>query len=155
MGRSIVVDVRRAVIEALAQELKGPFPGLSCSYGWLGGSDDKRRQQVYTNRPRATHEPASLKAGPTFRNERMEFDVIVMVQDPMLAAEDLDEVVMDIVQVIEELIADNKGGENFGIFGLNWIKVSRFEMENRIAGQGVTGSVTLASLTLEYDARLT
>lgn len=149
MARSIVVDVRKAIIAGIADELAEEK--VSVSYGWRGG-DDERREQIYTNRPRATHGPAAMKAGRNFRNERMDFDLVFLVMNPTEAPEDVDLRIMELVQVAEEYIADNKSGESFGIAGLNWIYVSAFEMQNQILP---TGSMTVAQLTLTYDARLT
>ena len=148
MARSIVVEVRKAIIDGLSELLP---ESVSCTYGWQGG-DDERREQVYTNRPRATHQPASLKVGRNFRNEQMDFDIVLIVMDPSAPPEDVDDRVMELGQVIEEYIADNKGGEDFGITGLNWITVTAFEMQNQI---GATGAATLAQWTVRYDARLT
>lgn len=151
---SLVVEVRKAVIAGIAGEMstQGIAPGISCTYGWQGGSDDNRREQIYTNRPRATHDNASLKSGKNFRNERMVFDLVLMCQDPTKAPEDLDTRVLELGQVIEDFIANNKNGSAFGIAGLNWITISAFEMENRV---GPTGSLTFAQWAVTYDARLT
>lgn len=148
MGRSIVVEVRKAVIEGIKDALNDP--SMSVTYGWQG-SDDERREQIYTNRPRATHDPASLKAGRNFRNERMEFDIVLLVIDPTKAPEDVDTRVVEIGQVVEEFLADHKSNE-LEIDGLNWIRATSFEIENRVMP---TGSLTIAQWGVVYDARLT
>lgn len=150
MARSVIVDVRKAVIQGISEALDDEQ--VSCSYGWQGGGDDARREQIYTNRPRATHRPASLKAGRTFRNESMEFDVVVLVYDPTKPPEEVDERLMELGQVVEEFIADSKSVTALGVAGLNWLIVTGLEIENRLAD---TGAISLAQYTVTYDARLT
>lgn len=151
MGRSIVVEVRKEVIAGIKANLIAAGESrVSCTYGYRGGSDDKRREEIYTNRPRATHDPAAMKSGRNFRNEEMEFDIVLMVSDPTLAPEDLDTRAMTLGTFIEEFVADRKN--SLAVPGLNWIRMSGFEMENR---NMQTGSLTLAQYTVRYDARLT
>lgn len=150
MARSIVVEVRKAVIAGIS-DLIGD-ESVSVTYGWQGAGDDARREQVYTNRPRAEHQPASLKAGRTFRNEQMDFDIVVLVMDPSKRPEEVDDRVMELGQLVEEFIADNRDGSALGITGLNWLIVTGFEMENRLMD---SGSASLAQYTVRYDARLT
>jgi hypothetical protein len=145
MARSVVVEVRKAIIDGIAAALADE--SVSVSYGWRGG-DDERREQIYTNRPRATHEPAALKSGRSFRTESMTFDIVLLVMNPTDPPEDVDDRVMDLGQVIEEFIADRKSNE-LGVAGLNWIGVSAFEMQNQILP---TGSMTVAQWAV---ARLT
>lgn len=151
MGRSVVVEVRKAVIAGIRADLDAAGESrVSCTYGYRGASDDKRREEIYTNRPRGTHDPAAMKSGRNFRNEEMEFDIVLMVSDPTMAPEDLDERAMTLGTFIEEFVADNKN--SLAVPGLNWIRMASFEMENR---NMQTGSLTLAQYTVTYNARLT
>jgi hypothetical protein len=150
MAASIIVEVRKAVVAGI-DALLDPNGGTSCTYGWTGGSDDKRREQIYTNRPRATHEPASMRSGRNFRNESMDFDICLFVSDPTNPPEVVDERVMEIGQAIEEFVADHKSNE-LGIDGLYWIQITAFELENRLME---TGAASLATWTVHYEARLT
>lgn len=148
--KSIVVDVRKAVIAGIKTALSDPK--VSVTYGWQGGDDTRYREQVFTNGGRATHDPAALKAGRNFRNERMDFDIVVLVYGVGKKPEDADDRVMEIGQVIEEYIADRKSNE-LGITGLNWLRVKEFELSPpRI---NANGTIAEAVYTVTYDARLT
>lgn len=150
MPASIVVAVRKAVVAGLTTALAGES-SVSVSYGWLGGDETRRREQIYTNRVRGTHEPAALKAGRNFRNEQMDFDLCLFVADPTKAPEDVDTRVMELAVVVEEYLADRKSNE-LGVTGLNWIHVTGFELENRLM---TTGAASLAVWKVSYNARLT
>lgn len=150
MAASIVVEVRKAVVEGLANALVDQ-PQVKVSYGWTGGSEDRRREQIYTNRARATHQPASMRAGRNFRNEVMDFDVCVFVVDPTSPPEDVDTRLMELGQVVEEFFADRKSNE-LDVTGLNFIYVTGFEAENRLM---TTGAASLGVWTVHYEARLT
>lgn len=153
MAKSIVVDVRRALIEGLREVFdSNELESVSVTYGWQGGDDTARRDQVFTDRARATHDPASLKSGRNFRNERMEFSLIVLSLGVGLKPEDNDDHVIELGQIVEEFVADNKGGQSLAVDGLNWIVVSAMELNNRYAAEGSISEITY---TLTYDARLT
>lgn len=153
MAKSIVVDVRRALVDGLSDVFNAAaLDSVSCTYGWQGGDDTARRDQVFTDRARATHEPAALKAGRNFRNERMEFSLVVMCLGVGLKPEETDDHVIELGQYVEEYVADHKQGEGWGIPGLNWIVVSAMELNNRYASEGSISEITY---TITYDARLT
>lgn len=153
MAKSIVVDVRKALIAGLRAEFDASdFESVSCTYGWQGGDDTARRDQVFTDRARADHDAAALKAGRNFRNEQMEFSLVILALGVGMRPEDLDDHVMELGQIVEEYIADNKSGETFGIEGLNWIRVSGMELKNQYASEGSLSELTY---TITYDARLT
>lgn len=149
MPRSIVVEVRKAVIEGISEALGDP--SIACTYGWRGSADDRRRHEIYTNRPRAAHEPAALKAGRNFRNEQMDFDLVYIGQEPAKTPEQLDELMMHTGQVIEEFLADHKSNE-LEVPGLTALWVTAFELENQLMA---TGSRSVAQWTVRYTARLT
>lgn len=154
MARTVVVDVRKAVIAGIKAALTaaGPsFKGVSCKYGY-SADDDERRELIYTARPRASHDPAAQKAGRNFRDERMEFDLIVMVKSPKDAPDDNDERAADIGQFVEEWVADHKNGALLGIAAVNWLIVTDLQIENMI---GASGSLSVWQYTVRYQARLT
>lgn len=148
MSRSVIVDVRKAVVAGVTTAVDDKH--VSVSYGYKGSDETKRRKEIYTNRPRASHEPAVLRAGHTVRTETMDFDVCILVMDPSKGPADVDEVVMDLGEIVEMWVAQSKGG-NLGITGLKWLIVVGLEIENRLMK---TGSATLAQYTLRYEARL-
>lgn len=154
MARTVVVDVRKAVIDGIQTALTAAgasYKKVSCNYGY-SADDDERREQIYTARPRATHEPAAQKAGRNFRDERMEFDVVVLVRSPKDAPEDNDERAADIGQLVEEYVADHKNGNLLGIAAVNWLTVTDLQIENMI---GPSGSLSVWQYTVRYQARLT
>lgn len=153
MAKSIIVDVRRAVVSGLRDALDAAgFESVGCTYGWEGGDDTARRDQIFTDRAIATHEPASIKSGPTFRNERMEFRLVVLTLGVGQKPEETDDHAIELGQIVEEFVAANRQGKAFGIDGLNWIIVSAMELNNRYASEGSMSEITY---TLTYDARLT
>lgn len=149
VARSIVVAVRQAVVADIATRLADP--SVSVTYGWRGGDETRRREQIFTDRPRATHEPAALKAGRNFRNERMDFDIVVLVAGVGLKPEETDVRALELGAVVEDSIAENKGNE-LAVDGLNWLRMTRMELNNRFASNG---SLTEITYTVTYDARLT
>ena len=149
MAGSIIVEVRKALVAAITTRLGSPK--VSVTYGWQGGDVSARREQVFTSRPRATHDPASLKAGRNFRDELMDFDVIVLVGSPNAKAEDCDLRALEIGRVIEEVVADHKSNE-LQVPGLQWLRMATFELNNM---SGAGGSLTEITYGVRYHARLT
>lgn len=149
MAGSIVVSVRRAVVEGLRDAINDPK--VSVSYGYQGGDDDKRREQVWTDRARSTHEPAALKPGRNFREEVLDFDVVIWVAAVGKPPEDADDRALEIGVVFEEFMADRKHNQ-LGVTGLQWITVTGFELTN---GYGPKGSLSELRYTVRYHARLT
>lgn len=146
--RSALVDVRKALVEALVAAVNDP--SVDVTYGFAGGTDP-RREQIFTDRARGTHDPAALKAGRNHRNERMEFDLVVLVAGVGLSPEETDERALELADVVETVVADHKSNE-LGVDGLNWLRMGRMELANRFAPNG---SLTEITYTITYDARLT
>jgi hypothetical protein len=148
MAGSRIVAVRSALITGLAA-----VPALSAVdviYAWKF-DEVLPRERIFTNRARATHTPASLKSGRTFRNEQMTFDLVVRVEGVDLTAEETDTRALVLGTACEEYVADNRtlGGT---VTGLNWIVVSGVELNNLSNDRGHLSELTY---TLAYDARLT
>lgn len=141
-----MVAVRSALVDALAAE--GDLIDVEVSYAWSFGTQS--RERIFTGRARATHDPASLKAGRNFRNERMSFDLTVLVEGVGLNPEETDERAIALGLVVEEYVADNKGG--LGVAGVNWIRVDGMELQNLSNDRGSMSELTY---TITYDARLT
>lgn len=149
MAGSIVVPVRRALVAKIAEALDSPQ--VSVTYGWQGGETSARREQVFTNRPRATHDPAALKAGRNYRDETVDLDVVVLVGSPNAKPEDVDDRALAIGRVVEEVVADHKSNE-LAVPGLLWLRMTGFELNNMT---GAGGSLTELTYTVRYFARLT
>ncbi len=154
MARSILPEVRKAVVAGLLDEFADQAPtfnGVSVTYAWEGGKDDARREQVFTNNARATHQSAAMRPGRNHRDERMSFDIVVLVLAPSKKPEDTDDRAFAIGQVVEEFIADHASNE-LDIDGLNWIEMSGFSAQNLVLPEG---SVSELIYTVNYQARLT
>lgn len=149
MASSVLVAVRKAVMSGIAASLNDR--SVACTYGYEGYKDDSRREQIYSGRASASHDPASLKDGRNFRNERMDFDITVLVMGVGTSAERVDERAMELQRVVEEFIADNKNNE-IGVPGLQWMRVSRVEFEPRFSADG---NLAVVTVTVTYQARLT
>lgn len=148
MAGTLAVSVRSALVNALAA-----LPSLAdvdVIYAWRF-DEILPRERVFTNRARATHGVASLKSGRTHRNETTTFDVVVRVEAVDDTAEAAGERAVVIGTVVEEYVADNRtlGG---AISGLNWIKVTGFEMNDLSNDRGHLCELTYQ---ITYDARLT
>lgn len=149
MAGSIVVDVRKAVVAGLVTAVNEKK--VSISYGYRGSDDDKRREQIWTDRVRSTHDVAGLKAGRNFRDETLEFDIVILVAAVGLPPEDADTRALELGTVVEEFLADRKNNE-LGVDGLQWIRVVGFELINGFAPKG---SLSELRYTVRYYARLT
>jgi hypothetical protein len=145
--RSVIVDVRKAIISGL--KARPGLTGVQVTYGW-SGDDRAERERIFTNRPRATHDPTALKAGRNFRDEAMELDIVLQVEGVGLAPEETDDRAIILGQEVEEFIADSKN--SLGVAGLNWIVMARMELNNLYNDRG---SLTEVTYTARYNARLT
>lgn len=145
--RSIVVDVRKAIVTGL--KARAGLSGVQVTYGWPGG-DTAERERIFTNNPRATHDPAALKAGRNFREEQMEFDIVLQVEGVGLSPEETDDRAITLGAEVEEYVADNKN--SLGVAGLNWIVMARMELTNLYNDRGSLTEITYA---VRYQARLT
>lgn len=145
--RSIVVDVRKAVVAGLAA--RAGLSGVQVTYGWPG-ADVAERERIFTNNPRGTHAPASLRTGRVYRDEQMEFDIVLQVEGVGKSAQEADERAVVLGAEIEEYVADNAG--SLGVAGLNWFRMARVEMNNLYNDRGALSEITY---TVAYQARLT
>lgn len=149
MGASRIVAVRQAVVTGVQALLTAATEtNVSVDYAWTFGSTE--RERIFTVRPRANHDPASLKAGRTARTERMVFDVVVLVESVGGSPEEADVRALALGTYVEEYFADNKQG--LGVSGLTAIWVSGFELNNLANDRGHMSEVTYQ---ITYTARLT
>lgn len=149
MAGSVVVDVRKAVVAGLIVVIDDPK--VSISYGYQGADDDRRREQIWTDRVRSTHDVAGLKSGRNFREETLDFDVVLLVAAVGRPPEDADTRALELGLQVEEFLADRKNNE-LGVTGLQWIRVTGMELIN---GFGPKGSASELRYTVRYNARLT
>lgn len=148
MAGSIVVEVRKALVAAIKTKVNDT--SVSVTYGW-SGDDDSRRESIFTHRPRATHDPAALRSGRNYRNEEMEFDVVILVLGVGKSPDENDTRALVLGTAVEETVADHKSNE-LGVAGLNWLRMVDMELNNRFAS---TGTITEITYTVRYSARLT
>ena len=148
MAGSRIVAVRSALIAGL--DALSALDGVDVIYAWKFDAE-LPRERIFTNRARATHAPASLKSGRTFRNEQMTFDLVVRVEGVDLTAEDTDTRALEIGALVEEYVADHNTLDGT-VTGLNWIKVTGMELNNLSNDRGNLSELTYS---IAYEARLT
>jgi hypothetical protein len=147
MAGSVVVAAKKALIDLLAD--RAGLADVQISYAWPG-DDAAEAERVFLGQARGQQEPASLKAGRTFRNENPEFDVLVQVVMPDGTAEEADTRALEIGLEVEETVADNK--TLGGVPGLNWAVMARWELNYMYGGTGYLSEIVY---TIAYNARLT
>lgn len=150
MAGSVLVAVKKALIAGLTTAINDPQ--VSVTYGYQGGDETVRRDQIFTDRSRATHDPAALKAGRNFRNESVDFDIVVLSAGVGIKQDECDTRAFALGRFVEEFIADRKSGETLGVTGLNWIRVTGFEHTPLNAPNGCLSELRYH---VRYDARLT
>lgn len=155
MAGTLILAVRQTLLDGLAElpafttpSAKGHKPLVTLGFP-LGKKD---REKVFTARARFAHQPASLRAGRTFRNEQGQFELTVWIEGVGESQEWTTGRATTLGLAVEEYVADNRtlGG---AVPGLNAIKV---EGEGDLA-ELFNDRGTLAVLTypIQYDARLT
>lgn len=157
MGTQLVA-VRGALIDALATlpayTTVGPTGQKpEVSFGWRG-SKWKRREKVWTQRARFTHEPASLRAGKTFTNEVGYFDLLIFVHGIGLDQETTSARAAELGDAAWDWAQTHTSWEDLAVPGLTELLV----VGDGQVLEGVDGSEQpLAEMTLpvRYKARLT
>lgn len=147
MAGTKLVAVRAAVTTAIAALPE--FTDARVDMTW--SAKTQKREQVFTTNARFTHEPASMKAGRTFRDEDGSFDLMVLVTG---VGKDMTWTATRAVTlgiVIEEWIADHRS--TLGVAGVNWLTVN---------GEGALAEMyddrstkALLGYPITYNARLT
>ena len=157
MGTQLVA-VRAALIEALAvlpaYTTEGPTgqkPELS--FGWKQGWT--RRERVWTQRARFTHEPASMRAGKTFRNEVGEFDLMIFVHGVGKSQEVTSTRAAQLMVAAEDFIATHANWHNnaLGVGLTELLVVGDGELLEALDEKG--GGLAEARVPVRYKARLT
>jgi len=148
MAGSRLVEVKQKIITDLAA-----LPSLSAvsvEYAYNAGATD--RDRIFFGRARSAHEPASLKSGTTFRNERMILELNVVVEAVGGTAEDAeDRAVNTLGVIVEEYVANHRTLDGT-VTGLNWIVVTGLDVTSLFNDRG---HLAEAAYELTYDARLT
>jgi len=151
MAGTLIVAVRRAVMVGIAGLPEFFEADVMVSEKWPLG--EKQAEMAYTVDPtNFTHEPASLRAGRTFRNEVGTFHVEIRIEGIDKSPEETADRAIELGTAVEEFIADNR--TLYGdIDGLNWVVVDGdgelVELFNE------RGSLTAIRYPIKYDARLT
>lgn len=146
MAGSRLVEVKRAVIDGLAA--LPALASVAVTYAYRPGQDE--RDRIFAGRSRATHRPASLKAGRTFRDEVMAFDLVVLCELVGGDAEESeDRAVNTLGLIVEEFIADNR---TLGVTGVTALTISGLEVNTMFNDRG---HLTEAVYQITYNARLT
>lgn len=151
--RSILPEVRTAVTDGIREALVAANEKkVGVTYAYEGSDETRRREQVFTNRARATHDPAALKPGRNFRDEVMDFDIVVLVISPGKKPQESEARAFEIGQFVEEFIADRKSNGYLEVAGLQWIRMVSMEVTPALRPDA---SITEIVYTVRYSARLT
>ena len=157
MGTQIAA-VRTALVEALAElpEYLAPGPtGQVPEVRFARPANWTRREQVWTQRARFEHEPASMRAAKTFRNETGYFDLMIRVDGVGLSQQVTTERVAELMVAAEDFIATHANWNN------DAIGTGLYEMQ--VVGDGVLaeeldeqgGGRAQVNVPIRYKARLT
>lgn len=157
MGTQLVA-VRAALVDALGglPEFSSPGPTgqtPELSFGWRTGWT--RREQVWTQRARFEHEPASMRATKTYRNEVGFFDLMIRVEGVGLSQQVTSERVVELMTAAEDFIAThanwNDGSIGTGLYELQ--VVGDGVLAEELDEQG--GGRAQINVPIRYKARLT
>lgn len=149
MGTRILAVRLGLVAKIAALDLSNAGVSPTVKLGYPLGS--RTRERIWTQRARFNHEPASLRAAVTFRNEEGFFDVCVEVEGLGQEQADTSTRAVALGERIEDLIATHSSRPV--VAGLTALKVQGDgELLEAFNDQG-----TIARLTLpvRYTARLT
>jgi len=111
------------------------------------------REQAFTTRAAFRQEPASMKAGRTFRDEEGTFNLVILIQavgkekDAQWAAERA----VTLGVAAEEWIADHR--TTTGVAGVNWVTVTGAGSLTELYGD--RSSIAELIYPVRYTARLT
>jgi hypothetical protein len=145
---SILVDVRRALVEGLA-DVVGLAEG-ACEFSWT--SREIFAERIWTRRARTNTSSAAMRSGRNFRNEVGQFEVVVLVIGDGETQETTSTRALEIGAVVEDFISDRKNNE-LGVTGLQTLVI---DGDGELA-EMFNDNGTLAELTIpvRYTARLT
>lgn len=154
MAGSILVDVRSAVIDGLATDVKPALDGgtgdINVVYQWR--EDHSVREWVYTAEGRFNHTPASMRSGRNFRDEVGQFKLVILVAGVDMSQEEASTRALEISAACETWIADRKNNE-LGVTGLQTLTVNGDGFLNEMYAE--TGHLAIVDLPIKYTARLT
>ena len=147
MAGTLVVDVRQALVDLL--RARPNLEDKQVSYGWPG-DDQRELESIYTEgRAEIEHDPASLKAGRTFRDETVSFEVNAVFEAVGGNALDADQGSQLLGTEIEECIADNR---TLGVAGVQSVTIRPVALH---AVYNERGHLSMLTYTVRYRARLT
>jgi hypothetical protein len=144
---TLVVEVREALVDLLTA--RPNLEGKQVSYGWPG-DDVLETESIFTaSRARIEQEPSSLKAGRTFRDETVDFDVVIRFEAIGGTALDADQGAQALGTEVEECVADNR---TLGVAGVQWVTIRPVALVGLYNDNGHLAELTY---TIRYRARLT
>lgn len=148
--RSALVAALAELPEFLAAGPTGQTPELS--FGWKSGWT--RREKVWTQRARFTHEPAGMRSGTTHRNETGEFDLMIAVHGVGVSIEDAFTRAVELFVAADDWVSYKPNWNNPalvpGIFELQI--VGDGEIPDAIGGDGA--GLAEARIPIRYRARI-
>lgn len=148
MTAFVVPAIQAAAVALLAARTN--LLNVQVTDGYAGDAN-AAPERIFTGDARSdTLEPAGLKTGRTFYQERGEFDIVIQVLGPDKTPAEVKARVQQLAVEVAECIADNRtlgslAGLNFAV-GARWDLAVRF---------GQTGSAAEITYVVRYEARLT
>jgi hypothetical protein len=148
MGRSAIVAVRSTLVAAVSD--LPAFADIPVRYCYDRECVDKR-EFVVTRDATFEHATTALRSGRNFRNEVGTFELVVWVEKVGGTPQEAAERALDLGQVVEEYVADNKNG--IGGAGDFTLQVDGTGSLSEMASD--SSSFAELVYSIKYQARLT
>lgn len=147
---SALVAVRKGLTAALTA--LPAFEGVEVTFAYKVGT--RKRERLWTQDARFTHEPASLRPGKTFRDEVGTFNLRILIEGVSKSPDDTSGRAMDLGHVVEDFVASHANWVN-GALGVS-INTLTVQGDGELA-EAFNDKGSLAELTypIRYTARLT
>lgn len=148
MSGTKLIEVRQALVDGLRSLEDFATQKATVTLTW--DSNSRARVQAFTARGRFTHRPASLRSGPTVRNEDGTFELFVQVELPGGSADETLTLAGDLGVAAEEWISEHRS--TLGVAGVNWFQVEGEGEVDSLYRDGST--LSYARYSIAYNARL-
>lgn len=152
---TLVVDTRALLVAGLSSLpdyiVAGPTGQVpEVTFAYRVGS--KKRERVWTQNARFHHEPASMRAAKTFRNETATFELVILIEGVGLDPETTSTRAVELGAAAEDWVAIHANWNGL-VEGLNWLQI---EGDGALT-EAFNDKGSLAELVypLAYRARLT
>jgi hypothetical protein len=153
---SLITAVRSLVVAGIAAtpEFSTPDPETNqtpdVSFGWK--ANWQARERVFTTNVEFDHQPASMRATKTYRDENAGFDLTILISGISQTEEQASERALTLGAAVEDWCATHANWDG-QVTGLNWLQISgRGTLTAAFGDKGVLVELTYP---IVYRARLT